>query len=136
MLRLNRPVTSNEFARAFNLLAFNFRAFNLRNHDQRSSNSTCENDDLQVRRRCYDYFNENMGLLSSYPRLPSQVNIPSYWGLRPPGPPAIYPSNPQNPQTHFHRHSNGVLVDKHHFHTWNLNCANLERAQFERAQVE
>ena len=68
------------------------------------------------------------------PHPPSQYTfIPGACGPRTP---AIYPSNPQNPQTHFYRHSNGVLVANHYLHTWNLNCADLERAQVECAEVE
>ena len=55
------------------------------------------------------------------------VFIPGACG---PQTPAIYPSNPQ---THFYRLSNCVSVAKHHFHTWNLNCADLKRAQVECA---
>ena len=39
-----------------------------------------------------------------------QVNKPSYRGPAAPGPPAKYPSHPQNPHTHFHRHVNGGLL--------------------------
>ena len=43
-----------------------------------------------------------------------QVNKPSYRGPAAPGPPAICPSNPQNPQTRFQCHSiaNLYLNDK------------------------
>ena len=59
-------------------------------------------------------------------------NTLSYRGPATPGPPAIYPSKPSNP---FYRHSNGVLFAYHYFHKWNLNCADLERAQVDRAEV-
>ena len=47
---------------------------------------------------------------ASAPHTP-QVNKPSYRGPAAPGPPAIYPSNPQK---HFQRHGNGVLIAERH----------------------
>ena len=50
------------------------------------------------------------GLLPPHP----QVNKPHTGGLRPPGPPAMYPSNPQNPQICFRCHSkaNSIKNDR------------------------
>ena len=74
--------------------------------DQRSLNSTCGNNYTQMRRVAVTTLIKTCG--GQAPYTPSKYHfIPRACG---PGTPAIYP------QTHFHRHSNGVLVAERHFH--------------------